>query len=99
MLRDGRIVAERYAAGYGIDTPILGFSATKSVMSALAGILVGQGKLDARSSRRRLRRGKAAGDPRHAITLDQLLRHTAGLALGSSLAASLNAARKSRSTV
>jgi CubicO group peptidase (beta-lactamase class C family) len=31
-------------------------------------------------------------DPRHAITVDQLLRHTAGLALGSSLQASLAAA-------
>ncbi|WP_163359469.1 serine hydrolase, partial [Escherichia coli] len=28
-------------------------------------------------------------DPRHAITIDQLLRHTAGLDLGSSLQASL----------
>ena len=48
VLKDGRVVAERYAEGYGIDTPILGFSATKSVISALTGILVRQGKLDAR---------------------------------------------------
>ncbi len=45
VVKDGRIVAERYADGYGIDTPILGFSATKSVTSALIGILVRQGKL------------------------------------------------------
>jgi hypothetical protein len=45
VVKDGRIVAERYAEGYGIDTPILGFSATKSVISALIGILVRQGKL------------------------------------------------------
>jgi CubicO group peptidase (beta-lactamase class C family) len=32
------------------------------------------------------------GDPRHAITVDQLLRHTAGLAIGSSLQASLASA-------
>ena len=93
VLRDGRIVAERYAAGYGIDTPILGFSATKSVMSALAGILVGQGKL-ALDRPAPVAAWQGRGDPRHAITLDQLLRHTAGLALGSSLAASLNAARE-----
>ena len=37
-VKDGRVVAERYADGIGIDTPLLGFSATKSVMSALAGI-------------------------------------------------------------
>ena len=34
-VKDGHVVAERYAPGYGIDTPILGFSATKSVISAL----------------------------------------------------------------
>ena len=45
VVREGRIVAERYAEGYGIDTPILGFSATKSVISALIGILVRDGKL------------------------------------------------------
>jgi hypothetical protein len=30
VVKNGHIVAERYADGYGIDTPILGFSATKS---------------------------------------------------------------------
>ena len=34
-----------YAEGYGIDTPLLGFSATKSVISALTGILVRKGAL------------------------------------------------------
>ena len=45
VVKDGRVVAERYADGYGIDTPILGFSATKSVTSALTGILVRKGAL------------------------------------------------------
>jgi hypothetical protein len=45
VLKDGRIVGERYAPGYGIDTRILGYSATKSVISALTGILVRQGRL------------------------------------------------------
>ena len=35
---------------------------------------------------------QGAGDPRRAITVDHLLRHTAGLALGSSLQASLGSA-------
>jgi CubicO group peptidase (beta-lactamase class C family) len=88
VIKDGHIVAERYADGYGIDTPILGFSATKSVTSALIGILVRQGKLAIKKP------GTVAAwqdprDPRHAVTVDQLLRHTAGLALGSSLRASL----------
>jgi CubicO group peptidase (beta-lactamase class C family) len=91
VLKDGHIVAERYAAGYGINTPILGFSATKSVMSALTGILVRQGKL-ALDRPAPVAAWQGPGDPRRAITVDHLLRHTAGLAIGSSLAASLGAA-------
>ena len=88
VVKDGRVVAERYAEGYGIDTPILGFSATKSVMSALTGILVRKGalKLDEPVP---IAAWQGAGDPGRAITVDHLLRHTAGLALGSSLQASL----------
>jgi CubicO group peptidase (beta-lactamase class C family) len=91
VLKDGHIVAERYAEGYGIDTPILGFSATKSVMSALTGILVRQSKL-ALDRPAPVAAWQSPGDPRHAITVDHLLRHTAGLSIGSSLAASLGAA-------
>jgi CubicO group peptidase (beta-lactamase class C family) len=91
VVKDGRVVAERYADGYGIDTPILGFSATKSVISALTGILVRRGALtlDAPAP---VPAWRGAGDPRGAITVDHLLRHTAGLALGSSLQASLGSA-------
>ncbi|HEY4985516.1 MAG TPA: serine hydrolase [Bradyrhizobium sp.] len=91
VVKDGRVIAERYADGYGVDTPILGFSATKSVISALIGILVRQGKL-ALDAPAPVAAWQRADDPRHAITVDQLLRHTAGLALGSSLQASLGAA-------
>jgi hypothetical protein len=91
VVKDGRIVAERYAGGYGIDTPILGFSATKSVVSALIGVLVRQGKL-ALDQPAPVAVWQKADDPRHAITVDELLRQTAGLALGSSLQASLGAA-------
>jgi CubicO group peptidase (beta-lactamase class C family) len=91
VVKDGRVVAERYAEGIGVDTPLFGFSATKSVISALAGILVRQGrlKLDQPAP---VAAWRDAGDTRHGITVDQLLRHTAGLALGSSLQASLGAA-------
>lgn len=88
VMKDGRIVAERYADGIGIDTPLLGFSATKSVISALIGILVRDGKL-AVDRPVPIAAWQDPNDPRHAITVDQLLRHTAGLALGSSLQASL----------
>ena len=63
VVKDGHIIAERYAPGYGVDTPILGYSATKSVTSALTGILVRQGKLAARSNRRRWRPGKTPAIP------------------------------------
>ncbi|MCC8938719.1 serine hydrolase [Bradyrhizobium sp. Arg68] len=88
VLKDGRVVAERYADGIGIDTPLLGFSATKSVISALTGILVRDGKLTV-DQPVPIAAWQNPDDPRHAITVDHLLRHTAGLALGSSLEASL----------
>lgn len=88
VVKDGHVVAERYAKGYGVDTQVLGFSATKSVISALTGILVRQGKLSLNGPAP-VAAWKNPDDPRHAITVDQLLRHTAGLAIGSSLQASL----------
>jgi CubicO group peptidase (beta-lactamase class C family) len=88
VVKDGHVVAERYAKGYGVDTQVLGFSVTKSVISALTGILVRQGKvsLDGPAP---VAAWRDPNDPHHAITVDQLLRHTAGLAIGSSLQASL----------
>ncbi len=91
VVKDGRVVAERYAPGYGIETPILGYSATKSVTSALIGILVRKGKL-AVNEPAPVAAWRDQGDPRHAITVDHLLRHTSGLAMGSSLNASLASA-------
>jgi len=91
VVKDGRVIAERYAEGAGIDTPLLGFSATKSVMSALAGIAVRKGALSLHRPVP-IAAWQQPGDPRGAITLDHLLRHTAGLALGSSLSASLASA-------
>jgi len=67
------------------------FSATKSVISALAGILVRKGALKLHEPVP-IATWQGADDPRRAITLDHLIRHTAGLALGSSLQASLASA-------
>ena len=91
VMKDGRVVAERYADGVGIETPLLGFSATKSVISALAGILVGKGALKLHEPVP-IAAWQGPGDARGTITLDHLLRHTAGLALGSSQHASLASA-------
>jgi len=77
VLRRGRIVAERYAPGFDARMPLLGWSMTKSVLAALIGIRAGSGALalDAPAP-------VAAwqGDARAAITPEQLLRMTSGLA-------------------
>ena len=91
VVKDGHIIAERYADGIGIDTPLLGFSATKSVISALTGILVRKGALTL-DQPAPVAAWQNPDDSRHAITVDHLLRHTAGLAIGSSLQASLASA-------
>lgn len=91
VMKSGRVIAERYADGVGPETPLLGFSMTKSMISALVGVLVRQGKLKL-DGPAPVAAWKNPDDPRHAITVDQLLRHTAGLALGSSLEASLGSA-------
>lgn len=88
VLKDGKVIAERYAPGVTLDMPLLGFSATKSMTATLIGILVRQGRL-ALHGPAPVAAWERGSDPRHAITVDQLLRHTAGLALGSSLQASL----------
>jgi len=80
VMHDGRIVAERYAPGYGIDTPMLGWSMTKSVTSALVGILVRQGKLTL-TAPAPVSAWRNPSDRRHAITIEQLMRMTSGLAL------------------
>ena len=80
IMQDGRIIAERYAAGYTVDTPILGFSVSKSVTNALIGILVREGRLtvDAPAP---IEAWHAADDPRRAVTVGQLMRMTSGLDL------------------
>jgi hypothetical protein len=80
ILRHGRVIAERYAPGYGVNTPVPGWSAAKSVTSALVGILVREGKL-ALQQPAPVAEWQRPDDPRRAITVDMLLRHTAGLAL------------------
>ena len=91
IVHDGRIVAERYADGFGIDTPVHGWSATKSINNALLGILVRQGKLRMEETAP-VPAWQAAGDRRRTITLDQMLRMQSGLALGDSLTARLSTA-------
>ncbi|MDR3568017.1 MAG: serine hydrolase [Syntrophobacteraceae bacterium] len=79
VVYDGRIVAERYAPGFSSHTPLPGWSMTKSVFAALAGILVGEGKLSLQSDAL-LPEWCKAHDPRKKITLNDLLHMCSGLA-------------------
>jgi CubicO group peptidase (beta-lactamase class C family) len=80
ILRDGQIIAERYAPRYSVDTPVLGYSLSKSVISALVGILVREGKLSVEQPAP-VAAWSDPSDPRHKITINQLLRMSSGLAI------------------
>jgi CubicO group peptidase (beta-lactamase class C family) len=81
VLRDGALLGERYAPGVSAASPILGFSASKSLLHALLGRAVQQGRLRV-DQPAPIAAWAAAGDARGAITTDQLLRQTSGLDMG-----------------
>jgi CubicO group peptidase (beta-lactamase class C family) len=78
VLHDGVIVGERYAAGYDRTTKNLGFSAGKSVLATLVGVLVLDGKLKVEDKAQIAE--WAAPDPRSQITIKNLLNMEGGLA-------------------
>lgn len=81
IVHGGEIVYERYspnpADGRSVAMP--GFSMAKSATAALAGILVREGRLDV-DAPAAVPEWRAPSDPRHAITVDDLLRMRSGLA-------------------
>ena len=77
VVHDGDIVAERYARGVSADTPLPGWSMAKSVLNALVGVLVEDGRLSLDS--RELVPLWRAPNPRAAISLEDLLRMRSGL--------------------
>jgi CubicO group peptidase (beta-lactamase class C family) len=78
VVQGGRIIAERYADGYSARHPFPGWSMAKSVTSALAGILTGDGTLDLGTSALRPE-WRAPDDPRSRITLHHLMQMSSGL--------------------
>ena len=80
VVHQDNVIAERYAAGIGVDTPLLGFSMTKSVVNALIGILTQQG-LVTPSMPAPIPEWRGANDPRREIEVEHLLRMTSGLDL------------------
>lgn len=79
VLRDGAVVAERYAPGFAPDTKLLSWSIGKSVTAVLVGLMVADGRL-ALDSPVPVAAWSQPGDPRGRITLRQLLQMTSGLA-------------------
>ncbi|MGV7215288.1 serine hydrolase domain-containing protein [Bradyrhizobium sp. UFLA05-112] len=80
VVHNGHVIAERYAPGVGIDTQLLGFSLTKSVINALIGIMANQGLISP-SMPAPIPEWHSPSDPRHRIEIEHLLRMTTGLAL------------------
>jgi len=72
-----QIIAERYVKGFDKNTPILGWSMTKSILATLYGILEYQRKIDLTSH---APIESWQNDERQQITLNHLLRMQSGLA-------------------
>lgn len=77
ILYKGHLLAEKYIDGFDKDTPILGWSMTKSVLATYYGILEHQGKLEMDWPAPIV---EWKDDERKNITLDHLLRMQSGLA-------------------
>lgn len=78
IVQGGRLILERYGKGRGPDDTCHSWSKAKSITHALVGLLVRDGLVDIHAPAD-VPEWRAAGDPRGAITLDQLLRMSSGL--------------------
>ncbi len=76
VIHKDTLIAERYANGLHKETPILGWSMTKSITNALIGILFKEGKLKLDDKNLF---ADWANDERSDIMLDNLLRMNSGL--------------------
>lgn len=77
IVHRGELVYEQYAPGFDRESRHLGWSMTKSVINALVGILVKQGRLDLNAP---APVESWKGDERSAITLNDLMHASSGLA-------------------
>ncbi len=78
VLYKGELIAEKYSEELGVtpDTRIWGWSMTKSIMNAMAGVLTKQRKLDVKSS---APVNQWLNDPRRNITINDLMHMSSGL--------------------
>lgn len=78
VMRNGKIVAERYGPGYHENTRFVSWSMAKTVTAVMIGMLVADGRLSLDGSVP-IRAWQRSGDPRGEITLRQLLQMRSGL--------------------
>lgn len=76
VVYNGHIIDERYAPGFTANTPQLGWSMTKSIVNAMTGILVKQGKLNIHEP---APVPEWKNDERSKITIADLLQMSSGL--------------------
>ena len=81
IVKDARIIAERYRPGFGIHSGYRTWSTAKSISAALLAIASRQGLLDL-DARANIPEWNYPGDPRQAITHKQLLWMSSGLFSG-----------------
>ncbi|HSG88570.1 MAG TPA: serine hydrolase [Pseudomonadales bacterium] len=79
VVHRGRLVFEHYGAGVDADTTLQSWSMAKSMLHALTGMLVADGRLDP-DAPAGAREWQAPGDPRARIRIRDLLRMRPGLA-------------------
>ncbi|TDR47639.1 CubicO group peptidase (beta-lactamase class C family) [Tahibacter aquaticus] len=78
VVQNGRIVAEQYRDGFGPHVSQRTWSVAKSLAGTLIGVAAGEGRIDpARPAP--IAQWMSPGDPRAAITTDNLLRMASGL--------------------
>jgi CubicO group peptidase (beta-lactamase class C family) len=77
IVHNGNIIGEKYAPSFGKQTKLIGWSMTKTIINAMVGVLVKQGKLKVENPAP-VDEWKA--DDRNQITLHNLLQASSGLA-------------------
>ena len=76
VVHDGKIVGERYGEGFSAETPLLGWSMTKTVNAAIIGTLVKAGRMELGASDLL---DVWRGDDRARITIADLMAMSSGL--------------------
>ncbi len=78
VMQGGRVIAERYAPGYGPETRLISWSMAKSVTATLVGLMVADGRL-ALDEPAPVAEWQTPRDGRAKITLRHLLHMSSGL--------------------